>query len=82
MKLVDLVGAEGKELYYFVVKYKDSDKNWVKFYYPARDTGVHLMTVDLWSQIVRTLTTEDIILSWERRRGSKYLDSNGFTYLE
>lgn len=82
MKWVDRVGAEGEKLYYFVVKYKDSDKNWVKFYYRARDTGVHQMTGDLWSQIVRTLETEGIILSWERRESSRYLDVNGFTYLE
>ncbi len=82
MKWVDRVGAEGEELYYFVVRYKDSDKNWVKFYYLARDMGVHQMTGDLWTQIVNALETEDIILSWERREGSMYLDANGFTYLE
>lgn len=82
MKWVDRVGAEGEELYYFVVKYKDSDKNWVKFYYLAKDTGVHQMTCELWPQIVHTLETENIILSWERREGSMYLDANGFTYLE
>lgn len=82
MKWVGRVWAEGEELYYFVVKYKDSDKNWVKFYYLARDMGVHQMTGDLWSQIVNALETEDIILSWERREGSMCLDVNGFTYLE
>lgn len=82
MKWVDGMGTEGSELYYFVVKYKDSDKNWVKFYYLARDTGVRHMSSDLWTQIVHTLAAEDIILSWERKRGSTYLDANGFTYLE
>lgn len=82
MKWADHVWAEGEELYYFVVKYKDSDKNWVKFYYLASDTGVHQMTGDLWSQIVRALETEGILLSWEKREGSKYLDDNGFIYLE
>lgn len=82
MKWVDSDGAERGELYYFVVKYKDSDKKLVKFYYPAKNTGVHHMTPDLWIQIVHTLEDEGIRLSWEMEKGSKFLDDNGFTYLD
>lgn len=70
----------GEEMYFIVVKYKNDDNKYVKFYYKTALTDI--ISPEEWRESIELLKKDFVAISWERKRGKPWLEMNDYVFIE